>query len=91
MKYRSRVEILAQILEIANGNSVKIPKIIRYSNTPHELLKQYLSQLIANGLLEYHETQRTYKTAYRGIHFVSKYNQIKDLMTIRVTRVPKLK
>jgi predicted transcriptional regulator len=89
MKYRSRVEILAQILEIANGNSVKISNIIQYSNIPHELSKQYLSQLIATGLLEYQEEQRTYKTGYRGIYFMSKYNQMKELMTIPLTSVAK--
>jgi len=87
MKYRSRVEILAEILEIANGNNVNISKIIRYSNTPYELLKQHLSQLISNGLLEYHESQRTYRTGYRGVYFVSKYNQMKGLMTISAKRV----
>ncbi|MBV9177844.1 MAG: hypothetical protein JO297_12480 [Nitrososphaeraceae archaeon] len=82
MKYRSRVEILAQILEIANGDSVNISKMVRCSNLPHELLKQYLSQLISNGLLEYQEGQRTYKTGYRGMFFLSKYNQMRELYSV---------
>ena len=91
MKYRSRIEILAEILEIANGNTVRISKLIRYSNIPHNLLKQHLTELMANGLIEYQEEQRTYKTGYRGLYFINKYNQMNELMTIPITKVSALK
>jgi predicted transcriptional regulator len=55
MKYRSRVEMLAQILEIAHGNDVNISEIIRCSKIRHKLLKQYLPQLTTNGLQQPNE------------------------------------
>jgi predicted transcriptional regulator len=87
MKYRSRDEILAEILEIANGNTVRISKIIQYSNIPHNLLKEYLAELITNDLLEYREIERTYKTSPIGVHFISIHNQMNELMTTATTKM----
>jgi predicted transcriptional regulator len=55
MKYRSRTERVSMILEEANGGATKTK--ITYAQ-----LKEYLSVLIENNLLEYLEGVQTYKT-----------------------------
>lgn len=54
MKYRSRTDIVSQILEAANGGATKT-KIMYKAYLSYAQLKEYLSVLLENGLLEYQE------------------------------------
>src|SRR5437879_12459529 len=62
MKYRDRHEIAAQILEIANGNGVRLSKILYEGYLSHTVTKEYLELLIENGLIEYVDGERAFKT-----------------------------
>ncbi|MFZ0225125.1 MAG: winged helix-turn-helix domain-containing protein [Candidatus Nitrosopolaris sp.] len=53
MKYRDRNEIIAQILESANGNRVRITKIMYDVFLSHTLTKEYVRLLVEKGLIEY--------------------------------------
>ncbi len=59
MKYRSRTDITAQILEAANGGVTKT-KIMYKAFLSYAQLKEYLTVLIENGLLEYIEGEQIY-------------------------------
>ena len=60
----------AQILEIANGNGVRLSKIMYDGYLSHTATKEYLGILIENGLIEY-LGERTFKTTEKGwISFV---------------------
>jgi predicted transcriptional regulator len=52
MKYRDRNEIIAQILESANGNRVRLTKIMYDVYLSHGLTKEYVRLLIEKGLME---------------------------------------
>ena len=52
MKYRSRTEIVSNILEAANGGVTKT-KIMYKAYLSYNQLKEYLSILIENNLIEY--------------------------------------
>jgi predicted transcriptional regulator len=80
VKYRSRSEIAALILEIANGNRVSQTKIIQNSYISYEQVKDYLLILIRNDLLEYEKQGRTYKTTHKGILLLHIYNKISKLV-----------
>lgn len=41
-------------------------------------LKEYLSQLLENGLITYQEGERTYNTTEKGLHFLRIYQQISE-------------
>jgi Predicted transcriptional regulator len=43
-------------------------------------LKEYLSVLIENNLLEYLEGSQTYKTTEKGLNFVKMHNEIGELL-----------
>ena len=75
MKYRSRTDIVSQILEAANGGSTKT-KIMYKAYLSYAQLKEYLSILIENGLLHYEEGERKYKTTEKGIKFMRVYQHM---------------
>jgi predicted transcriptional regulator len=78
MKYRSRTDIVSQILDAANGGSTKT-KIMYRAYLSYAQLKEYLSILVENGLLEYEEGEHKYKTTPKGIKFQRVYQNMDDL------------
>ena len=79
MKYRSRTEIVSMILEAANGGATKT-KIMYKAFLSYAQLKEYLSVLIENNLLEYLEGSQTYKTTEKGLNFLKMHNEIGELL-----------
>jgi predicted transcriptional regulator len=78
MKYRSRTDICSQILEAANGGTTKT-KIMYKAYLSYAQLKEYLSVLIENRLLEYVEGQQLYRTSEKGLQFLRSYAQMSDM------------
>ena len=60
--YRDKFDIIASILDCANDNEVKQTEILAKANIPHCVFKEYLFFLYQNGLIEYTQLQRTYRT-----------------------------
>ena len=84
VKYRSRTEIVSSILDAANGRATKT-KIMYLAFLSYSQLKEYLSVLIENNLLEYLEGTRTFRTTEKGLNFLKMHNEIGELLqtTIR--------
>jgi predicted transcriptional regulator len=79
IKYRDRNEIIAQILEIANGNRVRLTKIMYEVYLSHGLTKEYVRLLIEKGLMEYLDGERTFKTTDKGMNFLRIHNKVQGL------------
>jgi predicted transcriptional regulator len=79
LKYRSRTEIVAMILEAANGGATKT-KIMYRAFLSYAQLREYLTVLIENGLLEYMEGAQMYKTTAKGLNFLKMHNEIGELL-----------
>jgi predicted transcriptional regulator len=79
MKYRSRTEIVAMILEAANGGATKT-RIMYKAFLSYAQLREYLSVLIENNLLQYMEGSQTYKTTEKGLSFLKMNNEIAELL-----------
>jgi predicted transcriptional regulator len=79
MKYRSRTEIVSMILEAANGGATKT-KIMYKAFLSYAQLKEYLSVLIENNLIEYLEGTQTYKTSEKGFNLLKMHNEIGELL-----------
>jgi predicted transcriptional regulator len=79
MKYRSRTDIVSQILEAANGGTTKT-KIMYKAYLSYAQLKEYLSVLVENGLLEFEKGNQSYKTTSKGLLFLKTYSQIGGLV-----------
>jgi predicted transcriptional regulator len=78
MKYRSRTEIVSNILDAANGGTTKI-KIMYKAFLSYSQLREYLSVLIENNLL-YRDGTQTYKTTEKGLYFLKIQNEIGELL-----------
>ena len=79
MKYRSRTEIVGNILDSANGGATKT-KIMYKAFLSYNQLKEYLSILIENNLIEYLDGTRTFKTTEKGLNFLKMHNEIGELL-----------
>ena len=81
MKYRSRTEIVSNILDAANGGVTKT-KIMYKAYLSYNQLKEYLSVLVENNLIEYLEGAKTFKTTEKGLNFLKMHNEIGELLHI---------
>ena len=81
MRYRSRTEIISQILETANGRvGITVTKLMYKAFLSHDQLKGYVKVLTESDLLSYDFVTRTFKTTERGLRFLNLYNKIDQLM-----------
>ncbi len=78
MKYRSRTDITAQILEITNGGATRT-KIMYGAYLSYAQMKEYLARLIENDLIEYERKTQRYKTTEKGLRFLRLYQSIGGL------------
>ena len=80
MKYRSRTEIVANILDAANGGGATKTKIMYAAFLSYSQLKEYLTVLIENNLLEYRDGTQTYKTTEKGLNLLKMHNEMGELL-----------
>jgi predicted transcriptional regulator len=81
MKYRSRTEIVAMILDSANGGATKTKMMYKAFLSYHQL-KEYLLLLIENDLIEYLTGTQTFRTTEKGLKFLRMHNEIGELLRI---------
>jgi predicted transcriptional regulator len=82
MKYRSRTEIVCNILDATNGGGATKTKIMYKAFLSYTQLKEYLSVLIENNLLEYSNGTQTFKTTEKGLNYIyiKMYSEIGELL-----------
>ena len=85
VKYRSRTEIVAMILEAANGGATKT-KIMYKAFLSYAQLREYLSVLIENNLLEYLDGTQTYKTTEKGLNLLKAHNEMAELLQVTTVK-----
>jgi len=81
MKNRSRTEIVSMMLDAANGGATKT-KIMYSAFLSYTQLKEYLSVLIKNNLLEYSDGTKTFRTTEKGLNLLKMHNEIDELLHI---------
>jgi predicted transcriptional regulator len=77
-------DIFSEIIELGNGNEVRIANISHKSGLPYNLLKKYLKILLQNNLLEYHGKEKTYKTTSKGIYFLGLYHNLLNIVLLDI-------
>ena len=80
MGNRSRTEIVAMILNAANGGETKT-KIMYTAFLSYNQVKEYLSILIENNLIEYLDGTNKFKTTGKGLNLLKMHNEIGELLT----------
>ena len=80
MGNRSRTEIVAMILDAANEGGETKTKIMYFAFLSYHQVKEYLSVLIENNLIEYLDGHNKFKTTEKGMFFLKKHNEMKELL-----------
>ena len=75
MKYRSRADIISEILKIADNGSSKT-KIMYCAYLSYVQLKDYLKVMLENELLAYDEHKLQYRTTEKGRMFLKTYGKV---------------
>ena len=79
MGNRSRTEIVAMILNAANGGETKT-KIMYFAFLSYNQLKEYLSILLENNLIEYLDGAFKFRTTEKGLFFLKLHNEMGELL-----------
>lgn len=79
-KYRNRTEIVARILQSANGRKVSKTRIMYNVFLSYTQLKEYLTMLMENGLIEHQKDTNSFTTTEKGIGFLHFYERMEALM-----------
>ncbi len=85
VKYRSRTDIAADILEIAMDGAIKT-KIMYKAFLSFPQLKEYLTVLLERGLLEHVEDENEYRTTDKGKQFLKMYKEVGQIMFPRAKK-----
>jgi predicted transcriptional regulator len=83
VKYRSRTEIVAIILQSARTGATKT-KIMYQAYLSYAQVKEYLRFLQENNLIKYEEGTQLFKITDKGRHFLNAYDEISDLVSLKV-------
>jgi len=79
VKYRSRTEIAATILETVRCGTTKT-KIMYKAYLSYTQIKEYLKFLQDKGLMEYEEGSQIFRITEKGILFLRAYEEITNLV-----------
>jgi len=85
MKNRSRTEIVSNILEAANGGVTKT-KIMYKAFLSYNQLKEYISILIENNLIEYLDGTHKFKTTAKGLNLLKMHNEMAELLKVTTVK-----
>jgi predicted transcriptional regulator len=80
MKYRSRPEIQACILEAAKGGASKTRLMYKAFLSYFQVIA-YMKELLQSGMLEYDSSEDIYRTSSKGIDFLGVYQQLEQLVS----------
>ena len=72
-------KLILNLLESANGNRIRLTKIMYDVYLSHGLTKEYVRLLIEKGLIEYLDGERTFKTTDKGMNFLRIHNKVQGL------------
>jgi predicted transcriptional regulator len=89
MKYRSRSEIIAAILEAANGGGATKTTIMYKAVISYDYMKQSLLSLAEDGLIEYEQGRMTYRTTAKGMHLLQLYNNVNEMVQPSIIKIEK--
>ena len=80
MKYRSRTDIVALILEATQEGAAKT-KIMYKAFLSYSQLKDYLSILLERELIEYSDKDQIFRITDKGRRYLVLYSKVMELIT----------
>ena len=80
MKYKSRSDIIGLLLNAENGEGATKTKLMYSAFISFNQLREHLSLLVENGLIEYEEGKHTYRTTEKGVRFLQLQNKTDEAL-----------
>jgi predicted transcriptional regulator len=80
MTNRSRMDIISEILDAANGGGATKTKMMYKAYLSFAQMKEYVRVLTENNLLNYDIYTHTFKTTEKGLKFLDTYSQMDDMI-----------
>jgi predicted transcriptional regulator len=81
MRYRNRIAIYAEVLEVAQDGALKT-QIMYRTNQSSQYLQQTLDLLLASGLLKYDKGKRVYSTTTKGMKFLEDFDKLTKMLPV---------
>ncbi len=81
MKYRSRTDIIAMILQAAMNGATKT-RLMYSAYLSYAQIQEYVQFLKEKKLITYEEGTQEYKLTESGIHFLRVYDEISSLVSL---------
>ena len=88
MQNRQKDEIIRDILSCTNGGAT-ISQILFRAYTSHAQAKLYLGILVDKGYIEYHASERKYRTTSEGLQYLAVASQITSMLNVETRRFSK--
>jgi predicted transcriptional regulator len=82
MKYRTRSEIIAQVLRTANSGATKT-RIMYGAYLSYAQLKEYLEFLESKALIMREQGTELYRLTAKGLEFLEKFEEMNDIISLR--------
>ena len=73
--YRSRLDIIADILHVVGKEGAKKTQIMYQANLSYKVLTKYLTEVIEACLVRLQRNERIYVLTSKGIEFLEKYRK----------------
>jgi predicted transcriptional regulator len=70
--YRGRLDIIADILQVASGNAKKT-QIMYQANLSYKVLQRYLRDIIDASLVSFEKAEQYYVLTEKGLEFLQTY------------------
>jgi len=87
MKYRSRTDIIAMILQASMNGATKT-RLMYSAYLSYAQVQEYLQYLTEKRLISFDQDTHTYKLTEQGLHFLRVYDEISDIVSLKNSQVP---
>jgi predicted transcriptional regulator len=87
MKYRSRTDIIAMILQASMNGATKT-RLMYSAYLSYAQVQEYLRYLMDRRLISFDEETHAYKLTEQGLHFLRVYDEISDIVSLKNTAIP---
>jgi len=85
MKYRSRTDIIAMILQAAMHGATKT-RLMYSAFLSYAQVQEYIKYLTERQLISFEEDTREYKLTAQGLHFLGVYDEISEIVSLKNSR-----
>jgi predicted transcriptional regulator len=89
MKYRSRTDIIAMILQAAMNGATKT-RLMYSAYLSYAQVQEYLQYLLERRLISLEETTHAYSLTEQGLHFLKVYDEISEIVSLKSQQSPEM-